>query len=90
MPETDWPEVLSLYDELLRVWPSPVVALNRTVALAMVDGPAVALAAIAELEADARLTGYRYLPATKADLLRQLGRRSEAADAYRLRSCPGR
>ena len=65
----------SLYDELLRVWPSPVVALNRAVALAMVDGPAAALAEVEALERDGRLAGYRYLPATKADLLHRLGPR---------------
>ena len=81
--ETDWPQVLRLYDELARVWPSPVVALNRTVALSMVYGPDAALAEVAALEADGRLQGYRYLHATKADLLRRLGRRDEAAQAYR-------
>ncbi|WP_329056764.1 RNA polymerase sigma factor [Amycolatopsis sp. NBC_01488] len=81
--ETDWPQILTLYDVLLRLWPSPVVALNRAVALAMVDGPAAALGEIARLEADGRLAGYRYLPATKADLLHRLGRDAEAADAYR-------
>jgi RNA polymerase sigma-70 factor (ECF subfamily) len=81
--ETDWPQILTLYDELLRVWPSPVVALNRAVALAMVDGPEAALAEVEALEGDERLAGYRYLPATKADLLRRLGRDEEAAEAYR-------
>jgi RNA polymerase sigma-70 factor (ECF subfamily) len=81
-PETDWPQILALYDQLLRVWPSPVVALNRAVALAMVDGPAAALAEIDALERDGRLAGYRYLPATKADLLHRLGRDAEAAAAY--------
>jgi RNA polymerase sigma-70 factor (ECF subfamily) len=81
--ETDWPQVRALYDELLRVWPSPVVALNRTVATSMVDGPAAALAELSDLEGDGRLAGYRYLPATRADLLRRLGRLDEAADAYR-------
>ncbi|VVJ16053.1 RNA polymerase ECF-type sigma factor [Amycolatopsis camponoti] len=81
--ETDWPQILTLYDVLLRLWPSPVVALNRAVAVAMVDGPAAALAEIARLEDDGRLAGYRYLPATKADLLHRLGRDAEAADAYR-------
>ena len=80
--ETDWPQILALYDELLRVWPSPVVALNRAVAVAMVDGPAAALAEIDALERDGRLAGYRYLPATKADLLHRLGRDAEAAEAY--------
>ena len=81
--ETDWPQVLALYDLLLRVWPSPVVALNRGVAVAMVRGPQAALAEIEALENDGRLAGYRYLPATKADLLRRLGRDAEAAAAYR-------
>ncbi|WP_370972888.1 RNA polymerase sigma factor [Amycolatopsis sp. cg9] len=81
--ETDWPQILTLYDVLLGLWPSPVVALNRAVALSMVDGPAAALAEVARLEAGGRLAGYRYLPATKADLLRRLGRDAEAAEAYR-------
>jgi RNA polymerase sigma-70 factor, ECF subfamily len=81
--DTDWPQILALYDELLRVWPAPVVALNRAVAVAMVEGPAAGLAEVEALERDGRLDGYRYLPATKADLLRRLGRHEEAADAYR-------
>jgi RNA polymerase sigma-70 factor (ECF subfamily) len=81
--ETDWPQILILYDVLLRLWPSPVVALNRAVALAMVAGPAAALAEIARLEEGGRLAGYRYLPAAKADLLHRLGRDAEAAEAYR-------
>ena len=80
--ETDWPQLLRLYDELLRAWPSPVVVLNRAVVLAMVDGPEAGLAAMTELERDGRLAGYRYLPAAKADLLRRLGRGPEAAGAY--------
>jgi RNA polymerase sigma-70 factor, ECF subfamily len=80
--DTDWPQILTLYDRLLRVWPSPVVALNRAVALAVVDGPEAALAILDELERDGRLAGYRYLPATKADLLHRLGRDAEAAVAY--------
>jgi len=80
--ETDWPQILTLYDELLRIWPSPVVALNRAVAVSMVDGPEVALAEVEALERDGRLAGYRYLPATKADLLHRLGRDAEAVDAY--------
>ncbi|GAA2760124.1 RNA polymerase sigma factor [Actinopolymorpha rutila] len=81
--QTDWPQILTLYDALLSVWPSPVVALNRTVALAMVSGPAQALAEVEELERDGRLAGYQYLSAIKADLLRRLGRADEAATAYR-------
>jgi len=81
--ETDWPQILTLYDELLRRWPSPVVALNRAVAVAMVHGPEAALAEVEALERDGRLAGYRYLPATKADLLHRLGRDREAVAAYR-------
>ena len=81
--ETDWPQILTLYGELLRLWPSPVVALDRAVAVSMVDGPQAALAEVEALERDRRLAGYRYPSATKADLLRRLGRDAEAADAYR-------
>ena len=80
---TDWPQIVTLYDELLRIWPSPVVALNRAIAVSMVDGPGAGLAAVTGLEADGRLAGYRYLPAAKADMLRRLGRPAEAAAAYR-------
>jgi RNA polymerase sigma-70 factor, ECF subfamily len=80
--ETDWPQVLGLYDELMRAWPTPVVALNRAVAHAMVAGPAAGLADIEAIELGGRLVGYRYLPAAKADLLRRLGRAEDAARAY--------
>jgi RNA polymerase sigma-70 factor, ECF subfamily len=80
---TDWPQIVRLYDLLGQAWPSPVVALNRAVALAMAEGPAAGLAEISALERDGRLEGYRYLPAAKADLLRRLDRRAEAAAAYR-------
>ena len=80
---TDWRQVLGLYDELLKVWPSPVVALNRAVAVSMVRGPDAALAEIEILERDGRLAGYHYLPAVRADLLRRLGRHRESAAAYR-------
>jgi RNA polymerase sigma-70 factor (ECF subfamily) len=78
--ETDWREIVRLYDMLLVAWPSPIVALNRTVAVSMLDGPAVALALVEELELDERLSGYHYVPAIKADLLRQLGRTAESLD----------
>lgn len=78
--ETDWPQIRQLYDALLRVWPSPVVALNRAVATDRVSGPAAALAEVEPLEAD--LSGYRYLHAVKADLLRRLDRPTEARSAY--------
>lgn len=81
--ETDWPQILALYDALLRVWPSPVVALNRAVAVAAVDGPEAGLVEVEALERDGRLAGYRYLPSTKADLLGRLGRHAAAAEAYR-------
>jgi RNA polymerase sigma-70 factor (ECF subfamily) len=81
--ETDWPQIVTLYGELLRIWPSPVVALNRAIALSMADGPAVALPEVEALEREKRLAGYRYLPAAKADMLRRLGRRGDAAAAYR-------
>jgi predicted RNA polymerase sigma factor len=80
--QTDWPQLVALYDELLRVWPSPVVALNRAVPLGMAAGPDAALAEVGRLERDWRLAGYQYLSAVKADLLTRLGR-SEAAVAYR-------
>ena len=82
--ETDWPQLLRLYEELLKAWPTPVVALNRIVPLAMTAGPDSALAEIERIERDGRLAGYRYLPAAKADLLRRLGRWDDAAAQYRI------
>lgn len=84
---TDWPQIVRLYDELRKRWPSPVVALNRAVALSMVDGPTAALAEVDALAADPRLAGYHYLPAIRADLLRRLDRYEEAAEAYRAALC---
>jgi RNA polymerase sigma factor (sigma-70 family) len=81
--QTDWVQIVALYDRLLVVWPSPVVALNRAVPLAMVSGPETALAEVEKLERDGRLSGYHYLPAVKADLLSRVGRTGEAADSYR-------
>jgi RNA polymerase sigma-70 factor (ECF subfamily) len=77
--ESDWPQIVRLYDELLRLQPSPVVALNRAVAVAMAEGPDAGLAAV---DAIAGLEDYRYLHATRADLLRRLGRAAEARAAY--------
>jgi RNA polymerase sigma-70 factor (ECF subfamily) len=80
---TDWQQILGLYDALLAVWHSPVVELNRAVAVAMVRGPAAGLLALDAVAGDPRLAGYSYLEAARADLLRRLGRRAEAAAAYR-------
>ncbi|MEV4544910.1 RNA polymerase sigma factor [Micromonospora echinaurantiaca] len=80
---TDWPQIVALYDVLLAVAPSPVVALNRAVAVAMRDGPATGLALLDELADEPRLRGYHPYPAARGDLLRQLGRYAEAAAAYR-------
>jgi RNA polymerase sigma-70 factor (ECF subfamily) len=81
--DTDWPQILTLYDALRRVWPSPVVELNRAVAVSMATDPGTALGEVADLERDPRLARYHYLPAIKADLLYRLGRYEEAAAAYR-------
>ena len=82
--DTDWVQILRLYDELLVAWPSPVVALNRAVALSMTAGPGAALDVVDALDRDGRLAGYHYLPAVRADLLRRLGRTEEAVAADRL------
>ncbi|HEY4728113.1 MAG TPA: RNA polymerase sigma factor [Actinomycetes bacterium] len=80
---TDWRRILLVYDQLMEVAPSPVVALNRAVAVAMVDGPAAGLALMDELASSGDLDGYHLLHAGRADLLRRLGRGPEAATAYR-------
>ena len=80
---TDWARVVAGYDALLLAHPSPVVALNRAVAVGFRDGPEAGLDALAQLNGDARLAGYHLLPASRADLLRRAGRREEAATAYR-------
>jgi len=78
--DTDWSQVLALYDQLVRLDPSPIIALNRAVAVAELDGPEVALAAVDRL-AD-RLAGYHAYHATRADLLRRLGCSQESRAAY--------
>jgi RNA polymerase sigma-70 factor (ECF subfamily) len=78
--DTDWPQIVALYDQLLAATPTPVVALNRAIAVGEVDGPAVALALVDELD----LGNYHSFHATRADLLRRLGRLDEAGDAYKL------
>jgi RNA polymerase sigma-70 factor (ECF subfamily) len=80
---TDWHEVAMLYGELARHAQSPIVELNRAVAVAMADGPGVGLALVDALEHSGTLRNYHLLPATRADLLRRLGRINEAAEAYR-------
>jgi RNA polymerase sigma-70 factor, ECF subfamily len=80
---TDWEQVAALYERLVELLPSPVVRLNRAVAIAMVRGPAAGLELVEELQASGALTGYHLLPATRADLLRRLDRADEAAAAYR-------
>ncbi|MGH3208581.1 MAG: RNA polymerase sigma factor, partial [Trebonia sp.] len=79
---TDWPRIAWLYQHLADMTGSPVVELNRAVAVAMADGPAAGLALLRRLEAGGALAGYYLLPATRADFLRRLGRNEEAASAY--------
>ena len=81
--ETDWEQIVGVYDVLLRAQPSPVVGLNRAAAVAMRDGPAVGLALIDELMAGGELDAYLLAHAARADLLRRLDRQREALDAYR-------
>jgi RNA polymerase sigma-70 factor, ECF subfamily len=81
--DTDWPVIARVYRQLGRINPSPVVELNRAVAVGMAEGPEAGLALLDALAADGALAGYHLLPAARADLLRRLGRRAEAADAYR-------
>ena len=78
LEETDWSQIVALYDQLLAVAPTPVVALNRAIAIGEVQGAAAALALVDELHLDK----YHPFHATRADLLRRLGRSSEAAAAY--------
>jgi RNA polymerase sigma-70 factor (ECF subfamily) len=79
---TDWPRIARLYRHLADLTGSPVVELNRAVAVAMADGPAAGLALVERLTAGGALAGYYLLPATRADFLRRLGRPAEAAAAY--------
>jgi RNA polymerase sigma-70 factor (ECF subfamily) len=81
--DTDWPQIVALYDRLYRLVPTPVVALNRAVAIAMTEGPTAALPLLDELAASPELREYHLLPAARADLLRRLGRNADAAAAYR-------
>ncbi len=78
--DTDWSQIVALYDQLVRVDPSPIVVLNRAIAVAELDGPDVALATVDRLED--RLAGYHAFHVTRADLLRRLGRSQESRAAY--------
>jgi RNA polymerase sigma-70 factor (ECF subfamily) len=80
--DTDWPQILRLYDQLERVQPSPVVSLNRAVAVAMVHGPQPALV-IVDVLATGDLDAYHLLHAVRADFLRRLGSAQEAATSYK-------
>jgi RNA polymerase sigma-70 factor, ECF subfamily len=81
--ETDWAQIAALYEQLAWFLPTPVVELNHAVAVGMAQGPAAGLPLVAALEESGKLAGYHLLPATRADLLRRLGRLAEAAVAYR-------
>jgi RNA polymerase sigma-70 factor (ECF subfamily) len=81
--DTDWAQIAGLYEQLARFLPTPVVALNHAVAAGMAFGPSAALPLLAALEESGQLAGYHLLPATRADMLRRLGRPAEAAVAYR-------
>ena len=80
--DTDWPQIVRLYDVLERLQPSPIVSLNRAAAVAMADGPAPALALVDALAAGGELDRYHLLHAARADLLRRLGRAAAAAESY--------
>jgi RNA polymerase sigma-70 factor (ECF subfamily) len=81
--DTDWPQIVRLYDLLERVQPSPIVSLNRAVAVAMADGPQAGLAIIEALTATGELEGYHLLHAARADLLRRVGSPEASAKSYR-------
>ena len=80
--DTDWPQIAGLYEVLMRIHPTPVVELNHAVAVSMVDGPERALRLVDSIAKRGELKGYHMLPAVRADLLRRLGRRTEAIEAY--------
>jgi len=80
--ETDWSEIIGLYDLLLRILPSPIIALNRTVAVAQLQGPQLALEHLDGLLADGALDGYQLAHAARADFCRRLGRNDDARAAY--------
>ena len=79
---TDWAEIVGLYDALVVIWPSPVVALNRAVAIGLANGPAAGLAELDALTAEPQLAGYGYLASSRAEFLHRLGRDDEARTAF--------
>jgi RNA polymerase sigma-70 factor (ECF subfamily) len=81
--QTDWPQIVGLYTQLARIAPSPIVDLNRAVAIGMADGPEAALPLVDAIARAGQLNDYYLLHATRADLLRRAGRTPEAADSYR-------
>ncbi|MGH3730431.1 MAG: DUF6596 domain-containing protein, partial [Micromonosporaceae bacterium] len=81
--DTDWPQIAALYGQLVSLTPTPVVELNRAVAVGMAEGPETGLAVLDRLAGADELAGYHLLHATRADLLRRSGRTAEAAEAYR-------
>ena len=83
--ETDWPQIVGLYDVLLRADPSPVIELNRAAAIAMRDGPSAGLALIDAILARGELQDYAFAHSARAELLRRLGRADEARAAYGVR-----
>jgi RNA polymerase sigma-70 factor, ECF subfamily len=78
--DTDWERIVLLYDALLQIRPSPIVGLNRAVAVGMAQGPAAGLASLDALDPDPTLTGYHLLPSVRGDLLLKLGRFNEARE----------
>ena len=80
--ETDWPRIAALYGQLARVAPSPVIELNRAVAVGMAEGPAAGLAIIDRLAQEKSLRQYHWLPSVRGDLLAKLGRREEARQEF--------
>jgi RNA polymerase sigma-70 factor (ECF subfamily) len=80
--ETDWDKIVQYYDVLFETWPSPVVALNRAVAIGLAKGPSEGLRVLDELTGERQLAGYTYLASARANFLQQLGRIDDARDAY--------
>ena len=81
--DTDWPEIVALYELLARISPNPMVTLNQAVAVAMVDGPRAGLELLATLDGDDRMTGHHRVDAVRAHLLEMAGERADARDSYR-------